>query len=203
MRPPPSRKKKGFSKGEFYRQSRMWHGYLSAVAFLALMFFAATGLTLNHPEWFKSDGGGKTTTKTVELAPSERSQDPEALAKAVGRKASLRGAYQSGEVIDGETMIRTEGVTGSSDVTVDLATGKAEVVSEAADVVTTLNELHRGKNAGGAWKLIIDLAAALVLSLSLIGYVLFFSLRFRLRTSLILTGVSLGAMLAVFFLLVP
>jgi len=42
-----------------------------------------------------------------------------------------------------------------------------------------------------------------VLGLSLIGYVLFFSLRFRLKTSLILTAVSLAALAAVAWLLVP
>src|SRR5690242_20539981 len=39
-------------KISFYRQCRLWHGWLSAFAFLALMFFSATGLLLNHPEWF-------------------------------------------------------------------------------------------------------------------------------------------------------
>ena len=36
-------------KGEFYRLARDWHGYLSALAFLALIFFASTGVLLNHP----------------------------------------------------------------------------------------------------------------------------------------------------------
>jgi uncharacterized protein len=205
----PKRRSGGSFKGELYRQSRAWHGWLSAFAFLALMFFAVTGLLLNHPEWFtpKSDDKPAEWTITLskpDLARAQAAADPaRALAEAVGRERKLRGAYQSGEIIDGEAMIRLEGVTGSSDLIVDLTTGAAEATVSRADLVTTMNELHRGKNAGAAWKAVIDISAIVILALSLIGYVLFFSLRFRLRTSLILTGASLGVLAAVFFLFVP
>lgn len=202
-------KPRGSLKGEIYRQARLWHGWLSALAFMALMFFSATGLLLNHPEWFKTESAAKPieTTLTLsadELAKVKAAADPgRAVAEAVGRKVKLLGAYQSGEVIDGEAQLRTEGVKGASDILVDMESGKAEVSTQRAQLVTTLNDLHRGKNAGAAWKLIIDVSALLVLALSLVGYVLFFSLRFRLRTGLILTGVSLAALLAVFFLTAP
>jgi hypothetical protein len=202
-------KTKGSLKGEVYRQARLWHGWLSALAFLALMFFSATGLLLNHPEWFKTEGAAKPvesrlTLSADDLAKARTATDPgRAIAEMAGRKTKLLGAYQSGEIIDGEAQLRTEGVNGSSDILVDMQTGKTEVSTERARLVTTLNDLHRGKNAGAAWKLIIDASAIVVLALSLFGYVLFFSLRFRLRTGLILTGVSLAALLAVFFLFVP
>jgi hypothetical protein len=32
------------------RTLRSWHGYLSAFSFLILIFFAATGILLNHPD---------------------------------------------------------------------------------------------------------------------------------------------------------
>jgi hypothetical protein len=196
-------------KVEIYRQSRLWHGYLSAFAFLALIFFAATGLILNHPEWFPTKPDPRPTERTVTLTPAElaaaqAAADPSrALAIAVARQVKLRGAFQSGEILDDEAQIRLEGVTGSTDILVDLKSGKAEVSTARTDLVTTLNELHRGKNAGAVWKAIIDASAVLVLALSLIGYVLFFSLRFRLRTSLILTGASLAILFGVFWLFVP
>ena len=202
-------KPRGSLKGEVYRQARLWHGWLSALAFLALIFFSATGLLLNHPEWFKSAAEAKPVETTVTLSPAELARaraasDPgRAVAEFVGRKVKLLGAFQSGEVIDGEAQLRTEGVNGASDILVDMETGKAEVSTEHARLVTTLNDLHRGKNAGAAWKLVIDASAIVVLALSLIGYVLFFSLRFRLRTGLILTAISLAAMLAVFWWLAP
>jgi hypothetical protein len=54
-----------------------------------------------------------------------------------------------------------------------------------------------------AWKLVIDAVAIIVLALSVLGYILFFSLRFRLRTSLILTGISIVALAGVFLFLAP
>ncbi|MEL7041544.1 MAG: PepSY-associated TM helix domain-containing protein [Pseudomonadota bacterium] len=44
-----------FNKGAFYRTSRMLHAYLSPAAFLMLIFFAASGILLNHPDWFGAD----------------------------------------------------------------------------------------------------------------------------------------------------
>jgi len=196
-------------KVEIYRQSRAWHGYLSAFAFLALIFFAITGLLLNHPEWTTTDKEQPSKEATVtlvaaDLARAKAAEDPaKALGEAVGKATPLIGAWQSGEVIDEEAQLRFEGPKGSSDVVVDLATGKAEVETKHARLIDTINELHRGKNASTAWKAIIDASAIVILLLSLIGYVLFFSLRFRLRTSLILTGVSLLGLVGVVVFFTP
>jgi hypothetical protein len=195
-------------KGELYRQSRLWHGYLSAFAFLALIFFAGTGLVLNHPEWTPSNERAsqavKLTLPPAELAAAKAAANPSrALAAAVGRHARLLGAYQSGEVTDGEAMLRLEGPRGATDVTVEMASGATEVSVQHARLVDTLDDLHRGKNAGQAWRLVIDLTAAAVLALSIIGYVLFFTLRFRLRTALILTAASLVALVGVAWGLTP
>ena len=56
------------------------------------------------------------------------------------------------------------------------------------------NGLHRGELAGAAWRLFIDAMGVVLILMSLVGYVLFLSLRFRLRTALSLTALSLVAM---------
>lgn len=210
--PPPAKakpkKKGGGFKGELYRQGRAWHGYLSAFAFLALIFFAFTGLMLNHPGWFERKRPPASERVIVVPAPvlaqAAKAEDPSrALTTAVGRLTPMRGEFRSGEIIDGQAMIRLEGVSGATDLTVDMADGRAEVVMRKADFSSIVEDLHRGKNAGAVWRLIIDLTAVLVLALSLIGYVLFFSLRFRLRTSLILTGLSLAGVVGIFVFLTP
>jgi len=196
-------------KGEFYRQSRAWHGYLSAFAFLALIFFAGTGLLLNHPEWTPRRGDRLPedrafTLPRADLDRARAAADPaRALAAAVGRRIHLLGAFQSGEAVDGQVLVRMEGPRGASDITIDLATGAVEASLEPARLVDTLNDLHRGKNAGQAWRSVIDLSAIVILALSVIGYLLFFSLRFRLRTSLLLTAVSLVALVGIALGLTP
>ena len=102
-----------------------------------------------------------------------------------------------------EALIRFEGPKGSTDIDVDLASGKADVKVSRANLTAIIQDLHRGKNSGAPWRFVIDASAYLVIALSLIGYVLFFSLRFRLKTSLILTAVSLAVLAAIGIWLVP
>ena len=197
-----------FNKAAFYRQCRMLHTYISAFAFLTLMFFAVTGITLNHPEWFGS-GRKAADVSTVDLPPAALAQamaapDPvPAIAAAVAGTTSLRGTFRSGEIVGEEAYLRFEGVTGTSDLIVDLTTGIAEVEIRRATAMALLNDLHRGKNAGSVWSAFIDISAGLILALSVLGYVLFFSLRLRLATSLKLTALSLGAMAGMVWLFVP
>lgn len=204
-----TKKKPGGSKlGAFYRVNRMLHAYFSAFAFLALIFFSVTGVLLNHPDWFAqprpSAANVAITLPRADMEAALRASDPaRALTALAGEETRLRGEYKSGDVIDGEALIHMEGATGTTDLAIDLTTGKAEVTVQPKDAVTILHELHRGTNTGAAWRALIDITAYLVLALSLIGYILFFSLRFRLRTSLALTFASLAAMGAVFYFLVP
>ena len=197
----------GFDKGAFYRLCRMLHAYLSAFAFLALMFFSVTGLLIDHPEWLQGRGQEtdlKLTVPAAVLAEAAKAKDPNAaLAGAVARMTPLVGAYKSGEAEDGTANLRFQGVKGASTILVDMKTGQADVTIERSTALTVIGDLHRGKNASVPWRAVIDISAILVLALSVIGYVLFFSLRFRLRTSLILTGVSLGALVAIFVWLTP
>lgn len=197
----------GFDRGAFYRLCRMLHAYLSAFAFLALIFFSITGLLLDHPDWLAGrarETDVKLTLPPAVLAEAARAKDPNAaLGAAVARMTPLVGAYRSGEAEDGQANLRFEGVKGASTILLDLKTGQADVTVEHATALTVIGDLHRGKNASVPWRAVIDISAILVLALSVIGYVLFFSLRFRLRTSLILTAASLAVLIAIFVWLTP
>lgn len=194
-------------KGAVYRQARLWHGWLSALAFLALMFFAATGLLLNNEDWLRAEG--KKTVQVVAFTPADLARAQAAanpdrvLAGLVVQRLGLRGEIQRPRPGDRPGVVKVRGVAGGAEIALDLAAGEARVKTETLGAVATLKNLHKGKNAGPAWHLLIDLVSIAVLCLSLIGYVLFFSLRFRLRTGLILTGVSLAAAVGVFAFTVP
>ena len=197
-----------FDKGAFFRLCRMLHAYLSAFAFLALFFFSATGVLLNHPEWFENYQPAErpvaVTLTPGELAAAKASKDRgRALAAAAAKHASLPGAYASADIDGRQALVRMEGPKGSTDLSVDLVTGKAEGRVTKPNLIAVIQDLHRGKNSGVAWRWVIDLSAWLVLALSLIGYVLFFSLRFRLKTSLILTVISLAMLVGIAWLFVP
>lgn len=196
------------SKAAVYRACRDWHGYLSAFAFLALIFFSATGLILNHPEWTESLGA-KTIEQEIVLSPAaldaaSASEDPSsAITRLLRKQAQPLGNFSSGEVYDGEAFLRFEGPRGSTDAVIELATGHAALTHRTASVATVLNNLHRGKNAGAVWQSIIDISAVVILALSLIGYALFFTLRFKLRTGLMLTAISAAVIAGAFAFFVP
>jgi hypothetical protein len=208
VREKASKSAAAFDKGAFFRLSRMLHAYLSAFAFLALFFFSVTGILLNHPEWFESYQPAEHKVAfalaPAELTAAKASQDRgRALAAAAARHASLPGAYASADIDGPQALVRMEGPKGAADLTIDLATGKSEGRVTRPNLMAIIQDLHRGKNSGVAWRWVIDLSAWLVLALSLIGYVLFFSLRFRLKTSLILTAVSLAVLVGIAWVLVP
>lgn len=196
------------NKGGFFRLSRMLHAYLSAFAFLTLIFFSSTGILLNHPEWFENYMPAQQT-RTVTLTPTEVATAKAApdqgrvLAMAVGRKTPLAGAFASSDIQGSRALIRLEGPKGSSDIEVNLTTGAADVRVIKASLTSVIQDLHRGKNSGAAWRVVIDASAYIVIALSLIGYVLFFSLRFRLKTSLALTAGSMAILAAIAVWLVP
>jgi hypothetical protein len=185
--------------GAVFRFSRMLHAYLSAFAFLTLLFFSLTGVLLNHPEWLENDIPTERQA-IVSLSPGElaRAQAApnakQALAELVKAKGGVIGAYSSADIDGSAALIRYEGPGGTTDVDLDLSTGKGELKSQTATFNSIIQDLHRGKNSNLVWRSVIDISAIVIIALSLVGYLLFFSLRFRLTTSLLLTLVSLGAL---------
>lgn len=188
-----------YQRRDFYRHARYVHGWLSAFAFIILLFFAATGLLLNHPEWFKSDQQEQSFKLTLPSTLLHSIQDQENSSQPildyVRQQHGLIGRYKSSEVLDGEVMIRLESPAGSTDVWVLLDNGETEITSKPASTVSLLNDLHRGKNVGTAWSWLIDISAIIILLLSLAGYILFLTIKTRLVTNLILTALSLFAII--------
>jgi hypothetical protein len=199
--------KRPLTKHDFYRYSRLIHGWLSAIAFLVLCFFSITGILLNHPEW-----AGESVPQPVEekfrLEEDELqrlfdAKEPELLlpdmaAKRVALKGEMTGSNQVGN----ELFVRMQGVRGLTDIRASLVTGNVTVIVEPAPTLSIVNELHRGERAGATWRWFIDAFAVLLVILSIVGYLIFLSLRFRLRTALLLTAASTLGVWGVFVLAV-
>tara|TARA_B100000678_G_scaffold154917_1_gene129492 strand:- start:2059 stop:2619 length:561 start_codon:yes stop_codon:yes gene_type:complete len=186
----------------------MLHAYLSAAAFVMLMFFALSGLLLNHPQWFspaRSDGGPVLIVlKADDLNSALSTEAPgAAISRLIRDETTVIGAFQSAEIDEFEAFLRFSGVKGATDVFIDLETREAEIEISKANVTSIIHDLHRGKDAGLVWKRVIDATAILILAMSVAGLILFFSLRFRLATSLKIMGGTLGAFILIFVFLTP
>lgn len=184
-----------YQRRDFYRHARYVHGWLSAFAFLVLIFFSITGLFLNHPNWFEPAKTEESTKITLPASILERIKQQEnpsnTILDYVRQNQSVVGRYQSSEVIDNEVMIHLESPAGATDIWVTLDNGQAEITQKPASTISLINDLHRGKNSGTAWSLLIDISAILIVALSLAGFILFLSIKTRLVTHLVLTATSL------------
>ncbi|MCH6256328.1 PepSY-associated TM helix domain-containing protein [Puniceicoccaceae bacterium K14] len=199
------RKPRSKVKPRIHKYSRALHAYVSAFAFIILMFFAASGLLLNHPEWFVSNEKTEVPERVAEISlevldKAENTNNPEvALANLVQERLPLRGVFQSAEIFPGEeAFLRFSGVKGSSDVIINLETGGVEYEVETFGLTQIIHNLHRGKDSGTVWKGLIDVSAILILALSLFGFCLMFFVKQRLAKNLLLLGLSLVALSVVY-----
>ena len=67
----------------------------------------------------------------------------------------------------------------------------------------TLNDLHKGRDTGGPWSILIDAAAVLLSLISLSGLVLIFYLKLRRKPGLWVAGLAALALLALVLFGVP
>jgi len=186
----------------------LWHGWLSAFAFTALLFFSATGLLLNHPEWLEPTPP-KTIEKILVLSQEELArfstddQGLRAMASYLTGITPVYGAFRQGSVEDGHAVLHLESVRGRTSFKVNLLSGKVNVKVLKAGVVALMNGLHRGGESASQWRALIDVAAIALLAFSILGYILFFTVSSGLKKSLWITAGGLAAIVFVFFVFVP
>ena len=185
----------------FYRLCRVWHGYLSAAAFVWLLFFSITGILLNHPTWLR-DGKPATASSQFRLQPHElasvtaQTEPGPALVQVMGGKLGLKGQIDSSGVAGQLLFVRMRGASGSSELQLDLHTGEGRAAIESFGVPTLFKELHRGEHAGWVWRAIIDITGFALVATSILGLMIYLSMRFRLRTAVFLVAGGMTAMAA-------
>lgn len=168
--------------------SRWLHTYLSMVSFAIVLFFAVTGLTLNHAEWFASQ------QKTVERSGTlpldwlkDESHKLEVVEKL--RAEGVHGAVSDYRVDDQQIAVSFKAPGYSADTFVDRATGRYQLTITNNGVVAVLNDLHKGRDSGKAWSWVIDVSAVLLTLVSLSGLLLLFFV-YKRRLSGLIVGVA-------------
>jgi len=152
-----------------------WHWISSAICLIGMLLFAVTGFTLNHAGQIESKP--KVESRDAQLPPDlleklQQAQKQGLLAggkDAVGMPADVDGwlAQQikvsakgfAVEWSEDEAYVPMPRPGGDAWLRVNLKEGSVEYEKTDRGWISYLNDLHKGRNTGGAWSLFIDIFA--------------------------------------------
>jgi hypothetical protein len=183
--------------------SRWLHIYLSMVSFGIVLFFAVTGLTLNHAEYFNDQS--RTTQTKGKVDPKWVGQDVAKLeiVEHLRTADGVKSALSDFQIDDSQCTVSFKGPGYTADAFIDRATGAYQLTVVRSGIVAVLNDLHKGRDTGAVWSNIIDISAGLMTLVSLTGLILIFFLQKRRMPGLIAVGIGAILCLIVYYVWVP
>jgi hypothetical protein len=185
------------------KAARIAHLYLTLFGLVLILFFSVTGFMLNHEAWFLPDEPvTRTAEGTVPEATSptaDRLDVSEGVRRAFGARGEVKSYRADDETVEVEYPRPGERTLAE----VRRSDGHATVTVEARGWAAVAVDLHKGKYAGRAWALLIDVVCVLLMVISATGLVLWSSLKSRGKwgAALMILGGAAGA--AVYYWLVP
>ena len=197
---------------------RWLHIYLSMFGLAVVLFFSMTGLTLNHPGWFgeperrlSARGQMKVEWVRPEVpgdSPSGEADQARGVAKLevveyLRKTHGVRGALAEIRADERECTVTFKGPGYAADAFIDRESGRYDLTQTIHGFVAVMNDLHKGRDTGGAWSAVIDASAIVLTVISLTGLVLLFYLKRKRVRGLLVFVAGTIAVVAVFKLLVP
>lgn len=178
--PPSIRAPRKRLRGWWLRQLHSWHWISAALSLIGMLLFAITGITLNHAATI---GASPVVTQRAGLLPAPLRHElarphaadaplPDAVAGAVRAAVALDPAGRGAEWSDTEVYVALPRPGGDAWVSIDRASGRISAEVTDRGWISYLNDLHKGRNAGGAWFWFIDAFAAACIVFTLTGLLL-------------------------------
>ena len=203
---PRPRHKPGL-KQRLANPMRWLHIYSSMFGLVAVLFFSVTGLTLNHPSWvFGSKSAEETQKGSVRKAwLGDAGKEPSKLeiVEQLRKEHRVRGFVDDFTIDETECSITFKGPAYSADVFLNRETGEYEVTQRSAGIVAFMNDLHKGRDSGKAWSLVIDVSAIVLIIISVTGIGLLLYIRRRRNKGFFTTLGGLVILVLVVWLCVP
>lgn len=156
-----------------------WHWISAGACLLGMLLFSITGITLNHAS--QIEARPQVTGKTERLPASVRSALaqgpsgkqsaalPEELRRWLAERWALQVDAREAEWSDEEVYLALPRPGGDAWLRVDRASGEVEYESTDRGWISYLNDLHKGRHTGAAWRWFIDLFGAACLVFSVTG----------------------------------
>lgn len=175
-----------FSRGPILAKFiRATHSYSSMLVLVLLLFFAITGITLNHPDLLHSKIGQHSQQLELTLPahlrfsslPStseEQHKIAEQFRQWLSESYQLQASVFSYQFEPEDMLLELyfKRPAGYASVIVNFSDGKAELDNEFSGYLALLNDLHKGRDAGISWLVLIDLTALACIIFALTGFYL-------------------------------
>jgi hypothetical protein len=187
--------------------ARWLHIYLSMASFAILLFFAVTGLTLNHQEWFAKQQRSFTYKGSMDRSwlrpPSGKEVAKLEVVEYLRRTYSIKAALSDFRVDDAQITVNFKGPGYTADAFADRDTGALEVTETRMGWGAVINDLHKGRDSGHVWGLLIDASAVLMTLVAASGLGLIFFLTKWRRSGLIALAAGAVVCYALYVAFVP
>ncbi|MVN78860.1 peptidase [Hymenobacter sp. HMF4947] len=187
--------------------SRWLHLYLSMLSFLVVLFFAVTGLTLNHVEWFD---GQQTERKATGTLPAAWVNTPDTAAikklqvvERLRQNYHVQGSVSDFIVEDDQCAVSFKGPGYSADAFINRHDGTIKLTEQRQGLVAVLNDLHKGRDSGAKWSWVIDVSAGFLTLVSLSGLAMLFFLKNKRANGLLVALVGGALCYLLYALWVP
>ncbi|MFW2342146.1 PepSY-associated TM helix domain-containing protein [Brevundimonas sp.] len=183
----------------------------ASVSLIGLILFAITGFTLNHAAQIPAEPVVVERTATLpapllerlETFPAETTDPvPDAVARWAEGALDISIAGRTTETTGAEIYVALPRPGGDGWMTLDRQTGEAFVEVTARGPIAYLNDLHKGRDTGGAWSLFIDVfaVACLVFALTGMALLVLHARNRRMTWPLVSLGLLVPLILALIFI---
>jgi uncharacterized protein len=192
--------------------SRWLHIYLSMISLAAILFFSVTGVTLNHPDWFFREDS-RVTEGSMDVAWLHlKTSVPEnwdgsdfgheidklAVAEHLRQTHLLTGQVADFLCFEDSCEVTFQGPGYAATARIMREDGKYVLTTTCNDLVSIMNDLHKGRHTGAMWKVVIDVSAITLALVAISGFVLVFYLRLKRSVRVVIS--ILGTILFVWFI---
>jgi hypothetical protein len=175
---------------------RWLHVYTSMVSLLAVLFFAATGVTLNHPDWLPGEATRELEGRLPATWKTAHGIDWMVVDEYLRGTHGVHGAVAERRADDREGALTFKAPGYAADCFITIADGSYRLTVSSQGAIGVLNDLHRGRDAGRTWAWLIDVVGVFLTLLSITGLGLLWYLK-KMRVAGLVTLAAGSALLLV------
>jgi hypothetical protein len=187
--------------------SRWLHIYLSLFSFIALLFFAVTGITLNHTEWISHQQHTTSIKDSLQKdwvnGPDTNSVNKLMIVETIRNRHHVKGSLSEFVTDEYQCTLSFNGPGYSADIFVNRENGVYELSETTTGWVGVLNDLHKGRDSGKVWAWLIDVSAIFMLLVSLTGLIMLFYLKKKRIPGLLVMAIGGALLWLLYWLAVP